>query len=47
MFLGLVTTYFWVPESKGKDLDEFEEGYTQEITSRENLEEDIPLENRK
>ncbi|KAL9556986.1 hypothetical protein MBANPS3_001623 [Mucor bainieri] len=27
MFLGFVVTYFWVPESKGKDLSEFEEGY--------------------
>lgn len=27
MFLGLVVTILWVPESKGKDLEEFEEGY--------------------
>lgn len=27
MFLGFVVTFFWVPESKGKDLSEFEEGY--------------------
>ncbi|KAI8362773.1 major facilitator superfamily domain-containing protein [Blakeslea trispora] len=29
MFLGLVVTILWVPESKGKDLEEFEEGYVQ------------------
>ncbi|KAI8393465.1 major facilitator superfamily domain-containing protein [Radiomyces spectabilis] len=27
MFLGLVVTLLWIPESKGKDLEEFEEGY--------------------
>jgi phosphate:H+ symporter len=27
MFLGLVVTVLWVPESKGKDLEEFEENY--------------------
>jgi PHS family inorganic phosphate transporter-like MFS transporter len=27
MFLGLVVTILWVPESKGKDLEEFEENY--------------------
>ncbi|KAI9029550.1 major facilitator superfamily domain-containing protein [Phycomyces nitens] len=27
MFLGLVVTFLWVPESMGKDLDEFEEDY--------------------
>lgn len=27
MFLGLVVTILWVPETKGKDLEEFEEGY--------------------
>ncbi|KAI8088974.1 major facilitator superfamily domain-containing protein [Halteromyces radiatus] len=27
MFLGLIVTVLWVPESKGKDLDEFEEDY--------------------
>ncbi|GAA5795150.1 hypothetical protein HPULCUR_000504 [Helicostylum pulchrum] len=27
MFLGLVVTILWVPETKGKDLEEFEEDY--------------------
>jgi PHS family inorganic phosphate transporter-like MFS transporter len=27
MFLGLVVTLLWIPESKGMDLDEFEEDY--------------------
>ncbi|KAI8641593.1 general substrate transporter [Parasitella parasitica] len=27
MFLGFIVTWLWVPESKGKDLDEFEEDY--------------------
>ncbi|KAI7905460.1 major facilitator superfamily domain-containing protein [Cokeromyces recurvatus] len=27
MFLGLIVTILWIPESKGKDLDEFEEDY--------------------
>lgn len=27
MFLGFVVTYLWIPESKGKDLEEFEENY--------------------
>ncbi|KAL0090256.1 major facilitator superfamily domain-containing protein [Phycomyces blakesleeanus] len=27
MFLGLIVTLLWIPESKGKDLDEFEEDY--------------------
>lgn len=27
MFLGLVVTVLWIPESKGKDLEEFEENY--------------------
>ncbi|KAI8335279.1 major facilitator superfamily domain-containing protein [Choanephora cucurbitarum] len=27
MFLGLVVTILWIPESKGKDLEEFEEDY--------------------
>ncbi|CAO3622797.1 unnamed protein product [Cunninghamella echinulata] len=47
MFLGLLTTYFFVPESKGKDLDEFEEGYNEQIASQENLNEDIPVDQRK
>ncbi|KAI9025000.1 major facilitator superfamily domain-containing protein [Phycomyces nitens] len=29
MFLGLIVTLLWIPESKGKDLDEFEEDYVQ------------------
>ncbi|EIE75694.1 hypothetical protein G6F46_006131 [Rhizopus delemar] len=27
MFLGLIVTLLWIPESKGRDLDEFEENY--------------------
>ncbi|KAF7728689.1 Inorganic phosphate transporter pho84 [Apophysomyces ossiformis] len=27
MFLGLIVTILWIPESKGKDLEEFEEDY--------------------
>ncbi|KAI8967285.1 major facilitator superfamily domain-containing protein [Mycotypha africana] len=27
MFLGLIVTILWIPESKGKDLEVFEEGY--------------------
>jgi PHS family inorganic phosphate transporter-like MFS transporter len=27
MFLGLIVTLLWIPESKGMDLDEFEEDY--------------------
>ncbi|CAO3596218.1 unnamed protein product [Absidia cylindrospora] len=27
MFLGLIVTLLWIPESKGMDLDEFEENY--------------------
>ncbi|KAF7728471.1 Inorganic phosphate transporter pho84 [Apophysomyces ossiformis] len=27
MFLGMIVTILWVPESKGKDLEEFEEDY--------------------
>lgn len=27
MFLGLIVTVLWIPETKGRDLSEFEEGY--------------------
>ncbi|KAI8886160.1 MFS general substrate transporter [Backusella circina FSU 941] len=33
MFMGLVVTILWIPESKGKDLDEFEEEYTSQASS--------------
>jgi PHS family inorganic phosphate transporter-like MFS transporter len=32
MFLGLIVTLLWVPESKGMDLDEFEEDYIPPVT---------------
>ncbi|KAL7310540.1 hypothetical protein PS15m_010028 [Mucor circinelloides] len=32
MFLGFVVTYLWIPESKGKDLEEFEEDYVPPTT---------------
>ncbi|KAI8991983.1 major facilitator superfamily domain-containing protein [Mycotypha africana] len=32
MFLGLIVTVLWVPESKGKDLEEFEEDYIPPVT---------------
>ncbi|KAG0173586.1 Inorganic phosphate transporter pho84 [Apophysomyces sp. BC1034] len=54
MFLGLIVTILWIPESKGKDLEEFEEDYIAPAAvasvagagSHEALsQESIPLEN--
>ncbi|ORZ00200.1 major facilitator superfamily domain-containing protein [Syncephalastrum racemosum] len=46
MFLGLVVTILWIPESKGRDLDYFEEDYVDpaaEITSQTNEPETVPV----
>ncbi|CEG70187.1 hypothetical protein RMATCC62417_06130 [Rhizopus microsporus] len=34
MFLGLIVTLLWIPESKGRDLDEFEENYQANLELR-------------
>ncbi|ORX52474.1 MFS general substrate transporter [Hesseltinella vesiculosa] len=50
MFLGLIVTYFFVPESKGMDLEEFEEEYQankaiaqQQALETQSITESIPM----